>query len=118
MLREWHDTVEKQINSELDEPPETNIQLASDILYAYEYEPQVIVQLVQDMISTANQSVMWHVDKFLSDMQGLGTGLELANVNIDNYGTVKIEFNVVSDNIINIWQDDPSRKEGGLYALI
>lgn len=118
MFTQWHYYLEGQITLELDEPPETNVQMATDILYAYEHYPEVIVHLVNDMINTANATVIYHLDQFLKTLSDLNVGVELSSVQLDTFGSVQINFLIASPDVIRIWQDDPRNVNGGLYALI
>ena len=118
MFTQWHYYIEGQITLELDEPPETNIQMATDILYAYEHYPEVIVHLVNDMIQTANSSIVYHLDNFLLNLSALHLAVEFSSVLIDQYGSFSITFTSVPPDVIKIWQDNPRNIDGGLYALI
>lgn len=118
MFTEWHYYIEGQITLELDEPPETNIQMATDILYAYEHYPEVIVHLVNDMIQTANSTVVYHLDQFLLNLSSLNLAVEFSSVQLDSFGAAQINFIIVPPDVIKIWQDNPGNVNGGLYALI
>ena len=118
MFTQWHYYLEGQIALELDEPPESNVQMATDILYAYEHYPEVIVHLVNDMINTANATVIYHLEQFLKTLSDLNVGVELSSVQLDTFGSVQINFMIASPDVIRIWQDDPRNVNGGLYALI
>lgn len=118
MFTQWHYYLEGQITLELDEPPESNVQMATDILYAYEHYPEVVVHLVNDMINTANATVIFHLDQFLKTLSDLNVGVELSSVQLDTFGSVQINFMIASPDVIRVWQDDPRNVNGGLYALI
>lgn len=110
MMREWHDHIESQILSEIDEAPESNVQMATDLLYAYEVQPEVIIYLVQDMIDTANQSVMYHLDDFLAKIKGLGLGAELYMVRMNDNGVVQIELRFISLNVMDMWEETSNNR--------
>lgn len=118
MLREWHDYIEGQITLELDEPPETNVQMGTDILYCYDIHPEVMVQLVNDMINTANSTVLFHLDEFLKRCSHVNVAVEFSHIDLNHYGSAVMYFTVISGDIIRIWQDDANRMQGGLHALI
>lgn len=118
MYREWHDYIENHITMELDEPPETNIQMANDILYAYEHHPEVLTHLIQDMLYTANESVMHHLEQFMIDFKELSLALEFRNIQMNHYGSVIIEFTPVSGDVVRVWTDTDPLNQGGIYALI
>lgn len=119
MMREWHDDVEGQIINELNESPETNLPLATDILQCFEYHPEIMVYLINDMINSAIDSLIYHLDNFIYDTCHLkNTGIEFRSVALDGYGSIILSFNYVSLNFIQTWQEDLNSRKGGLYALI
>lgn len=118
MVRGWHDETEAQILWELEEPPESNVQMATNILYAYEHEPDILMHMIDELVNSANQSVLPFLDQFLSDLGKTGAAAELRQVGFDNFNTAQILFDIVSLDTIRIWQEQGYMYRGDRYALI
>lgn len=100
---------------ELDSPPESNVRMATDILYAHEYENTQLMNMLEEVIVNANNSLLGHLQQFLKDMRELKTGLELSSIQLTDYGTVYIYMQMVSLDIVNFWE---GQKRSSLNAFI
>ena len=118
MINVWHDEVDTQIMWELEEPPESNIQLGTDILYAYEHEPEILMRVIDELVRGANQSVLPFIDQFLTDLRATGGGAELRSVGFDNYNTAHIMFDIIPLDTVRLWQEQGYMYKGDRYALI
>lgn len=118
MMRQWHDDLEAEILIEIEHTPDHNTQMATDILYAFEFQPEAMVHLVSDALRSANDTLVGYMDNFLNDVTGFNIVIEFSSVTLNHYGSVCVNFTIVPPDVIRIWYDDPNRQSGGLYALI
>lgn len=115
----WLDKIEADIYWELEEPPDTNVQMATDILYVLDMHPQVLNHLVSDMIQTANETILPYIDTFLEDLRQLNVGCETSLIEITPHETVNVRFKIVTLDFIELWKtDNPPYRGERFYALI
>lgn len=118
MMRSWFDDVEAQVYWVLDEIPEINPQMAVDILYACEHDTTAIPLMIDELLESANQSVLPYLDQFLLDTKKLGYGVELQTTSLNGYGGIEIKFSLLDINTIHLWQAQGYMYRGDRYALL
>lgn len=112
----WLNEVEEMILYELDNVPETNVRLACGILSGYEKNTEWMPRLIMDMVNTASDTLLPHVDYYVSSVLDLNLGLEPQSMNVSDYNTAVIRFGLVSPELCTTTHTYDNL--GGLHAFV